>query len=99
MNDFEIHHELGVFVLEGMVTMGRRHQDPFNAAVDKGLDVFPGKAFEYLLIAGLANALPAAILPGAQNTVVQAGFVQNFGGGPGHFFQSRIVAEVAAGEI
>ena len=79
--------------------MGGGNQDLFHPMIDKGLDVFPGQAFEQFLIAGLADAFSAAVLLGAQDPEIHPGLVEDRGRGPGDLFQSRVIAEVAAGEI
>ena len=70
MDDLEVHLELRVLVLEGMVAMGRGDKDLLHPVVDKGLDVLPGQLLEEVLIAGLADALAAAVLllsPGSRS--------------------------------
>ena len=44
MDDLEVHLELGILVLEGVVAMGGRDQDLLHPVVDKGLDVLLGQA-------------------------------------------------------
>ena len=43
MNHLEVHLELGILVLEGMVAMGGGDQDLLHPAIDKGLDVLLGQ--------------------------------------------------------
>ena len=92
-------HELGVLVLEGVVAVRRRDQDLLDAVVDEVLDVLLGQALEQLLVAGLADALAAAVVAGAQDAEVDLGLLQQLGRGPGHLLQAGIVGEVAAGEV
>ncbi len=46
MNHLKVHLEFGILVFEGMVAMRGRNQDFLHPMIDKGLDVFPGQAFE-----------------------------------------------------
>jgi len=62
MDHLEIHPELRVFVLEGMVAVGGGHEDLLYTVLDKGLDVFPGQLLEEVLIACLADTLATAVL-------------------------------------
>ena len=67
VDHLEVHPELRVLVLEGVVAVGRGDQDLLHAVVDEGLDVLSGQLLEERLVAGLADALAAAALLGAQD--------------------------------
>ena len=99
MDHLEVHLEFRILVLEGVVAMGGRDKDLLHAMVDKGLDVFLGQRLEELLIAGLADALSAAVLLRAQYPEIYPCLIEDLGRGLGYLLQSRVIAEVAAGEI
>ena len=99
VNHLKVHLEFGIFVLEGVVAMRRGNEDLLHSIVDKSLDVFLGQALEQLLIPRLADALSAAAFLGTQDSEIHPGLVEDGRRGPGHFLQSRVIAEVAAGEI
>ncbi len=79
VNDLKVRHKLGIFVLEGMVTMRGRNEDFLYAIIDKSFDIFLGQAFEYVLIAGLADAFSATTFFGAQYPEIYPSLVKNIG--------------------
>ena len=60
VHDIEVHIELGVLVLETVVTVRRGNQDRLDAVIDEVPDVAPRQALEQRLVAGLADAFAAA---------------------------------------
>ena len=66
MNHLKVHLKIRILVLEGVVAMRGRNKNFFYPMIDKGFDIFPGQAFEYILIAGvnddLAETKPLAAL-------------------------------------
>ena len=99
VNDLKGYLEFRVFVLEGVVTVGRRNKDCLHAMVDKGLDVLPGQFLEEFLIAGLADALAAAVLLLTQDPEIDVRFLEDLDGSLGYLFQPRVIAAVTAGPV
>ena len=92
VDDLEVHLEFRVLVLEGVVAMGGRDKDFLHAMVDKGLDVLLGQFLEEFLIAGLADALSAAVLLRAQDPEIDACFLEDPGSRLGYLLESRVIA-------
>ena len=44
MDDLEVHLELGILILEGVIAVRGGDNDLFHPAVDEGLDVLSGEA-------------------------------------------------------
>ncbi len=76
VDHLEVHAELGVLVLEGVIAVGRGDQNLFDPVVDEALDVFLGQALEQIsspvlrmlspqpfLGAWMPNSTPAAFTP------------------------------------
>jgi len=99
VNHFKVHHELSVFVLEGMIAM-RRGNDYFtHTVINESLDIFPGKFLENFFTAGLADAFAAAAFLFTQYAEFHTGRIEDIGCSHRHFFHPGIIAQVAADKI
>jgi len=99
VDHLEVHHELGILVLEGMVAMGGLNKYLLYPVIDKGLDVLFRQLLEQFFIARLPDALPAAVLLGAEDAEIDACLIEYPGGRLGYLFEPRVIAAIAVGEI
>ena len=99
MNNFKVHLEFGVIVLESVITVRGRDQDLLYAFIDESFDVFFRQSPKQFLIARLADAFATAIFLGPQYSEIHSCLIENVDRGLRHFLQARVIAEIAAGKI
>ena len=99
MDDIEVDFELVIFVLECMVAMGGLNKYLLYPVIDKGLDVLFRQLLEQFFIARLPDALPAAVLLGAEDAEIDACLIEYPGGRLGYLFEPRVIAAIAVREI
>ena len=86
MDHLKVYFKFGILVFERVQAMRRGNKDLFHPVIDKSFNVFPGQAFEQLLIARLADAFTTAVFLDTQYPEIDPGLIEDAGGGSGDLF-------------